>query len=111
VELDGRVMEMRIESLDAPMPFIEGMPAKAIEAVPVEEKIEGSATVTSPMQGTILKVNVKVGDSVKKGDVVAVLEAMKMENDIVAHNAGKVKAVYMQKGKNVDANATLVVIE
>ena len=63
------------------------------------------------MQGTILKVNVKVGDAVKKGDVVAVLEAMKMENDIVAHSAGTVKAVYAQKGKNVDANAVLAVIE
>ncbi len=72
---------------------------------------DNNGAITSPMQGTILKVNVKVGDAVKKGDVVAVLEAMKMENDIVAHSSGTVKAVYAQKGKNVEANAVLAIIE
>ncbi|HEY3422057.1 MAG TPA: sodium-extruding oxaloacetate decarboxylase subunit alpha [Methanocellaceae archaeon] len=107
LELDGVVKEIKIEALDAPlpMPAIEVKPAEAAEAS------DGNGAITSPMQGTILKVNVKVGDAVKKGDVVAVLEAMKMENDIVAHNAGTVKAVYAQKGKNVDANAVLAVIE
>ncbi|HMK46325.1 MAG TPA: sodium-extruding oxaloacetate decarboxylase subunit alpha [Methanocella sp.] len=117
VELDGRVMEMRIEAVGAPAgaALLQGIAQQkdAAGAAPVETAAEGDVDggVTSPMQGTILKVNVKVGDAVKKGDVVAVLEAMKMENDIVAHSAGMVKAVYMQKGKNVDANALLVVIE
>lgn len=108
LELDGVVKEIKIESLDAPLPL------PAIEMKPAEATAEASdnnGAITSPMQGTILKVNVKVGDAVKKGDVVAVLEAMKMENDIVAHSAGTVKAVYAQKGKNVDANAVLAVIE
>jgi pyruvate carboxylase subunit B len=108
LELDGVVKEIKIESLDAPLPL------PAIEMKPAEATAEASdnnGAITSPMQGTILKVNVKVGDAVKKGDVVAVLEAMKMENDIVAHSAGIVKAVYAQKGKNVDANAILAVIE
>lgn len=114
VELDGKVMEMRIEAVGAPagtLPFA-GVQVKPAEAVPdngADANVDGG--VTSPMQGTILKVNVKTGDLVKKGDVVAVLEAMKMENDIVAHSAGTVKAVFMQKGKNVDANALLAVIE
>lgn len=114
VELDGKVMEMRIESLDGPAAgatqLLENIPA-ASEPVAAEEKVASNGAITSPMQGTILKVNVKVGDTVKKGDVVAVLEAMKMENDIVAHSSGTVKAVYMQKGRNVDANAVLAVIE
>ncbi len=84
---------------------------KPLEKAPIEESSLNGGAVTSPMQGTILKVNVKVGDIVKKGDVIAVLEAMKMENDIVAHSSGTVKAVYAQKGKNVDANAVLAVIE
>ena len=108
LELDGVVKEIKIEALDAPLPL------PAIEVKPAEATAEASdnnGAITSPMQGTILKVNVKVGDAVKKGDVVAVLEAMKMENDIVAHSAGTVKAVYAQKGKNVDANAVLAVIE
>ncbi|WP_424358187.1 sodium-extruding oxaloacetate decarboxylase subunit alpha [Methanocella sp. MCL-LM] len=114
VELDGKVMEMRIEAVGAPagaVPlFAQAKPAEAAAAEStVDADVDGG--VTSPMQGTILKVNVKVGDAVKKGDVVAVLEAMKMENDIVAHSSGTIKAVYMQKGKNVDANALLAVIE
>jgi pyruvate carboxylase subunit B len=113
VELDGRVMEMRIETVGgAPLAFAPGAgPARPAEPVPEAETADVNGAVTSPMQGTILKVNVKVGDSVKKGDVVAVLEAMKMENDIVAHSSGMVKSVFMQKGKNVDANAVLAVIE
>jgi pyruvate carboxylase subunit B len=113
VELDGKVMEMRIEAIGgAPLAFVPGAaPAKPAEAAPEAEIAGANGAVTSPMQGTILKVNVKVGDSVKKGDVVAVLEAMKMENDIVAHSSGMVKSVFMQKGKNVDANAVLAVIE
>ncbi|OPY25263.1 MAG: Pyruvate carboxylase subunit B [Methanocella sp. PtaU1.Bin125] len=97
----------------APIIMAQGGAAQAgpSEPVPDTETVSGNGAVTSPMQGTILKVNVKVGDSVKKGDVVAVLEAMKMENDIVAHSSGTVKSVFMQKGKNVDANAVLAVIE
>ncbi len=114
VELDGKVMEMRIEAVGG-APIIMA-PGTAAQAKPEEAVLDAAeagvdGAVTSPMQGTILKVNVKVGDAVKKGDVVAVLEAMKMENDIVAHSSGKVKSVFMQKGKNVDANAVLAVIE
>jgi pyruvate carboxylase subunit B len=113
VELDGKVMEMRIEAVGgAPITLAGTAQAKGTaEAVPEVSEPGANGAVTSPMQGTILKVNVKVGDSVKKGDVVAVLEAMKMENDIVAHSSGQVKSVFMQKGKNVDANAVLAVIE
>ncbi len=110
IEMDGEVKEIKIEALDAPSsaPLLE---IKPLEKAPIEESSLNGGAVTSPMQGTILKVNVKVGDSVKKGDVIAVLEAMKMENDIVAHSSGTVKAVYAIKGKNVDANAVLAVIE
>ena len=107
LELDGVVKEIKIEALDAPLP----LPAIEVKTSEAAEVSDNNGAITSPMQGTILKVNVKVGDAVKKGDVVAVLEAMKMENDIVAHSAGTVKAVYAQKGKNVDANAVLAVIE
>ena len=110
IEMDGQVKEIKIEALDSPqVPILEVKPIE--NAVQVEEATMTNGSVTSPMQGTILKVNVKVGDSVKKGDVIAVLEAMKMENDIVAHSSGTVKAVYAQKGKNVEANAVLAIIE
>lgn len=113
IEMDGQVKEIKIEALDAPMPAmaIVSTPQATTEAAQGAEEVPANGSVTSPMQGTILKVNVKVGDSVKRGDVIAVLEAMKMENDIVAHSSGTVKAVYAQKGKNVEANAVLAIIE
>ena len=62
------------------------------------------------MPGTILKVNVKVGDAVKAGAVLCVLEAMKMENEIMAPKAGTVTQVLATKGGSVDTGAPLVVI-
>ena len=60
------------------------------------------------MPGTILNVNVNVGDTVKKGQVLLILEAMKMENEIVAPNDGKVVSVHVSKGASVNAGDALV---
>jgi glutaconyl-CoA/methylmalonyl-CoA decarboxylase subunit gamma len=68
----------------------------------------GASTVTSPMPGTILKVNVVVGDSVKKGQVLLILEAMKMENEIVAAADGTITSVNVSKGASVNAGDVLV---
>jgi pyruvate carboxylase subunit B len=62
------------------------------------------------MQGLIVKVPVKVGDEVKLGDTVAVLEAMKMQNDIAAPVAGKVKAVHVKEGDVVGPNQPILTI-
>lgn len=82
---------------------------------PVAEKTvvtpAGSATITSPMPGTILKVNVNTGDIVKKGQVLLILEAMKMENEIVSSKDGKIASVNVEKGKPVNAGDVLVSIE
>ena len=66
--------------------------------------------VNAPMPGTILRVNVQNGQAVKKGDVLCVLEAMKMENEIMAPKAGTVTQVLVSKGSTVDTGAPLVVI-
>ena len=66
--------------------------------------------VIAPMQGLIVKVPVKSGDDVKLGDVVAVLEAMKMQNDIVTTMAGKVSAIYVKEGQVVTPNQPLLAI-
>ena len=71
----------------------------------------GSGDVTAPMQGTIVKVNVTVGQSVAVGDAVVVLEAMKMENQITAEKAGTVAKVNVAQGATVGAGDVLVVIE
>ncbi|NJD03049.1 MAG: biotin/lipoyl-binding protein [Ruminiclostridium sp.] len=85
----------------APVPTLK--PAAAGNAVPA-----GAATITAPMPGTILKVNVNAGDSVKKGQVLLILEAMKMENEIVAAADGKISSVNVAKGSSVNAGDVLV---
>lgn len=69
-----------------------------------------SGAVTSPMPGTILDVKVKEGDKVKKGQVLMILEAMKMENEIMASSDGQVKTVYVEKGASVNTGDPLVEI-
>ena len=70
----------------------------------------GSVVIKAPMPGTILKVNVKVGDSVKRGDVVCVLEAMKMENDICAPEDGVVSSVEVTQGASVATDAVVITL-
>ena len=83
-------------------------PAAAPAAAPV---VAGSGEmVSAPMPGTILKVNVNNGDTVKEGQVLVVLEAMKMENEILAPKAGTITQVAVQRGASVDTGAALVFI-
>ena len=88
----------------------------AIAAVPEAPAADAPAApvagdaVTAPMPGNILKVNVTAGQAVKEGDVLVVLEAMKMENEILAPKACTVKQVLVSKGATVDTGATLVVL-
>lgn len=70
----------------------------------------GRVKINAPMPGTINKVNVSVGSKVKSGDVLCVLEAMKMENDIKAGNDGTVVSVNVQKGSNVNTGDLLISI-
>ena len=71
----------------------------------------GSGSVTVPMQGTIVKVNVEVGQNVAAGDTVVILEAMKMENAVAAEKAGVVKTIKVAPGDSVSAGDVVVVIE
>jgi acetyl-CoA/propionyl-CoA carboxylase biotin carboxyl carrier protein len=70
----------------------------------------GGETLAAPMQGTIVKVLVKQGQEVKAGDAVCVLEAMKMENSILAHTPGKVEELKVEPGQSVETGATIAVI-
>ena len=70
----------------------------------------GAIAVKAPMPGTIMKVNVAPGQAVKKGDVLCVLEAMKMENDISAPQDGTVASVNVQKGASVQSEVVLVTL-
>ena len=87
----------------APTPAAPAAPAAPVAAVAGE-------AVIAPMPGNILKVNVTAGQAVKEGDVLVVLEAMKMENEIMAPKSGTVAQVLVQKGSSVDTGATLIVL-
>jgi pyruvate carboxylase subunit B len=112
VEVEGEVFKVRVlganVSVLAAPPASAGAPSPQPAAPPRPKAGEG--TVIAPMQGLIVKVPVKPGDAVKLGDVVAVLEAMKMQNDIVTTIAGSVSAVYVKEGEVVSPNQPLLAI-
>ncbi|MEL7647814.1 MAG: biotin/lipoyl-containing protein [Sedimentibacter sp.] len=83
-------------------------PAPAKAAPAPSAPAGGTASVTSPMPGSIFKVHVKAGDSVKRGDVLIILEAMKMENEIFAAADGVVDSVLVKEGATVNTGDVLV---
>jgi biotin carboxyl carrier protein len=87
----------------APMPTISSVASAAIEA--------GSGAVLAIMPGKIIRVTVEVGQSVKEGESVCVLEAMKMENELHTRQSGIVRAVHVKPGDDVEKDQVLVEIE
>ena len=85
-------------------------PAAPVAAAPAAAALAAGEVVKSPMPGNILKINVTLGQKVKEGDVLIVLEAMKMENEIVAPKAGSVAQIAVSKGQVVETGSPLVVI-
>ena len=84
--------------------------AAAPAAAPAGAALAAGKVVKSPMPGNILKINVSQGQKVKEGDVLIILEAMKMENEIVATKSGTVAQIVTAKGAVVETGAPLVVI-
>lgn len=104
VNVNGTAYEVEIEEMT-------GAPVAAPAAAPAPVAAGAGESITSPMPGTILAVNVAVGDSVKKGDVLMILEAMKMENEIMAPHDAKVTSVAVAKGTAVESGALLCTIQ
>ena len=109
VNVNGTAYEVEIEEMN-------GAPAAApVAAAPAATPAPAASgtgeSITSPMPGNILAVNVAAGDMVKKGQVLMVLEAMKMENEIMAPHDGKVTAVAVTKGAAVESGALLCTIQ
>lgn len=118
VKVNGKTFEVKILSVSETEPLEVGTvkaapaakaPAPATPA-PVASAPTSGKPVESPMQGTILDVKVKVGDEVKAGDTLLILEAMKLENEIKAPTNGKVLEIRVQKGASVNSKDVLVVL-
>ena len=135
VKVDGKVFEVEVEKIGggyasltpgsltaapaapvapapqaaapAPAPAAPAAPAPAPAAAPAAA---GAGDVVAPMPGTVLKVNVNNGDTVASGDVILILEAMKMENEIVAPCAGTV-TLNVKAGETVDTDAVLASVQ
>lgn len=115
VAYDVSVEETSADAAVATAPVAPAAPVapKAAPAAPKKAAPAGKAGATvikAPMPGTLVKVNVKPGDAVKRGDVLCVLEAMKMENDIMAPADGVVATVDAAKGASVATDAVLVTL-
>lgn len=98
------------EAAAAPVAVAAPVAASAAAPAPAAAPTAGGTKVPSPMPGTILSVNVAAGQAVKSGDVLMVLEAMKMENDIVAPCDGTVKQLLVSKGSTVNTDDILAII-
>ena len=92
----------------AAAPAQAATPAPAPKAAPVAAPAAGATTIKAPMPGNIIKVNVKAGDSVKKGDILCILEAMKMENEICSPSDGVVAGVNVSQGASVQTDDVLL---
>lgn len=90
----------------APAPKATPAPAPA----PKASGAQGSIKVVAPMPGTILKLNVKVGDTLKANDLVCILEAMKMENEIFTAEGGVVKSIEAAQGASVNAGDVIITL-
>ena len=107
VNVNGTAYEVEIEEMT-------GAPAAAPAAAPVAAAPAAAGAgekITSPMPGNILAVNVAAGDAVKKGQVLMILEAMKMENEIMCPRDGRVISVSAAKGASVESGTVLCVIQ
>jgi biotin carboxyl carrier protein len=128
ITVNGKSYEVDVEeiggnSAPAPIRRQESAPVAAPSAAaapqapkatpapaPAQAVVTGGETINSPMPGTILDIKVNVGDAVSNGTVLLILEAMKMENEIMAPSAGKVLSINVTKGASVNSGDVLVVI-
>lgn len=117
ITVNGKAYDVAVEELDAgaapapaaAAPVAAAAPAPAAAPAAAAPVADGTK-ITAPMPGTILDIKVAVGDSVKSGQAVCVLEAMKMENDVNSPVDGKVLSINTTKGSSVETGAVLVVV-
>ena len=119
IKVNGKTFEVKVMGITEVEPTevktVKGSVPSAVEkkaevSKPAQSAPTGETPVPSPMQGTILDVKVKAGDKVKAGQVLCILEAMKLENEIKAPSDGTILSVNVTKGAQVNSKDTLVVL-
>lgn len=113
---NGNTYDMTVEEVDASAAVTVDAPAapaapKAAPAPAPKAAAAGSVAVKAPLQGTVMKVHVKPGDTVTKGAPVAVIEALKMENDVPAPQDGVVASVDVKSGDSVKTDQVLLTLK
>ena len=106
VKVNGKTYEVEVESVEESNGHIEAAP-KAAAAAPVSA---GANSILAPIAGKVIDVKVNVGDVVKKGQTVAIIEAMKLENEIQSQFDGKVVDIKVTKGASVANKDVLIVL-
>lgn len=110
IKVNNTVLQIELKSAAKTMVVPPTSPTSVLVQRPTK-KIMEEGVVTAPMAGKIISVRVKKGDSVKIGDVLCTLEAMKMENEVTAPKNGVVEEVTVQEGQTVNADYILIVIK
>ncbi|MBQ6380123.1 MAG: biotin/lipoyl-binding protein [Clostridia bacterium] len=110
ITVNGKTYDVTVEEAGA-APAAATTAQPAAPAQPKASASAGATTVKAPMPGTILDIKVAAGNAVKKGDVLCILEAMKMENDICAPADGVVDAILVNKGDSVEVNAAIIALK
>lgn len=121
IKVNGKVYEVEVEEMGNPAPTTEKAAPETVKAVApaaaqtgagtgTTPSAEGKETVTAPMPGKILALKVVSGQKVQKGDLLLILEAMKMENEIFAGTDGVVQGIKVSEGAAVDVDDVLLVI-
>lgn len=107
IKVNGKAYEVELEAVSESSKSIEVAPKATPQAAPASA---GDQVIKAPMAGSILEVKVAVGDQIEKGQTIAILEAMKLENEIKASCSGTVKSIAVSKGSAVKNGDTLIVV-
>ena len=120
ISVNGNSYEVEVEEIGgapapvqksaAPAPKPAAAPKAAPQASAASAPVSGATTVEAPMPGSIVSVKVKNGDTVNEGDVLCVLEAMKMENEIMAPTDGTIKSIAVSNGATVQTDDIMIVM-